>query len=189
MRKQTIKKGRHFTNWWQRYWWVYPNQSHQCRVRVGARFPYVFRKPDGDIDNSLQLDWNKLEGIAFNWLDPHDRTLMVGYRWNPFEKLIEANFYYHGITDGELDYATIGNGALSSRDFIRFERNEIIRIDRQLLGNDRILTIMTREGGDEILRDEVKIEYDPGKKHRRINNYFGGQGTAQHEFCVWKKYS
>lgn len=188
MKKQTIKYGRHFTNWWQRYWWVYPNQSHQCTVKVDSRFHYYFKKSNGDIDNSLMLDWNKLEGIAFNWLDPHDRTLMIGYRWNPFEKLIEANFYYHGIEDGQLDYISISNGALASRDFIRFANNEQIHIDRQLLGNDRILTILTRENGDEILRDEVKVRYDRQKKHRRINNYFGGQATAPHEFSVWKKY-
>lgn len=186
MKRQTIKKGRHFTRFRQRYWWIYRNVDERCIVKLDNNCDYLYRTTDGDIHPD-QYDWNKLEGMAFNLSNPHDRTLMTGWRWDPFEKEIEINQYYHGVTESLLDYDKIGNGAWASKTLLRIKKNEKLYVDRVFEGNDKVRIILQREHSDEIVTDIVKIDIGD-KYHRRINNYFGGQLFAQKTFSAYKQH-
>ena len=93
---QTVTK--HYTPLSQQYIGTFNVDCGWMEATFLENSYYEYRNDDSTIDNSCQLDYNKLCGFSSGaYYDNHDKTFMVGDRVVAGTDEIELCFYYHGI--------------------------------------------------------------------------------------------
>jgi len=145
-----------------------------------------------ELDGGDQCDWNKLHGVSWNWLNNHDNSFMVAWRWNP-AGFWQVGAYYHDEgdthwasaecseptaqeTDPAIPVAAIYPGPDGSAQFethMNFQPNGFAA-----------LTIIT---ATETLFFEHFFGVEADNTYREIGPWFGGNRTAPHDMCLKRK--
>jgi len=165
---------------------------------------YIHRLPDGSISND-QKDWNKREGIKFD-LNPHGRTVMVGWRFVPVQYntlrsgtligRIEVNFYSHGATpDSNLDYDFIpSTNAHASKPALSvplyYNQDAKVYIERDVHQHQgRVVTrIADNEHMIGAIEETLLFGHDLPESFRLLNPWFGGNLAAPHTIHFFTQY-
>lgn len=163
----TIRKGNHFC--WPRVFKMRQDTRQICWKAIFAD------TCNYNLGNEDQEDWNKLLGIFYNLLDPHDNTVMVGWRYNPKTNLIELNAYFH------LNKERFFTDTLMTIGFMQ-DLYVTFNIDYKQQTYQVVL---------ESPNTGSRAEYTQAFKHNRtrnweINFYFGGNQPAPQTISVWK---
>jgi hypothetical protein len=179
MKKQTVKKGKHFTKFFQRFWWPVKNQRIDIAeiLLYGPGLKY-------DIDKD-QADWNKLPaGIYFDLFRPHGQTIMIGWRYNPDTQSLELTPYYHNIKNRD-QYKSVGSvpGYVNESNILSIPLSEYrayIKVTIYMISVTEVdITVEDLNSGNTI-RDVVHFDREKlGKKYSRGNLYVGGNRPAQ----------
>lgn len=178
MKIQTIKKGKHFVRFWDRF--SLPNTT-KTEERVDIRMSGPGMRYDyGDAD---QADWNKLPGGKyFDLYRPHGKTVMMGWRYNIELDAIEITPYYHNIehTDG---YKAVGSvpGYYREDNILTIpivDDAAHIGLYYSINGGAFELDFYDLKNSDNIRSDSVEFE-QIGALHTVSNAYFGGNKTAK----------
>ncbi|MBK6950408.1 MAG: hypothetical protein IPH16_22135 [Haliscomenobacter sp.] len=163
----TIKKGNHFC--WPRVL--------KARNRVNAVFwKVVFDKNSNyNLGNNDQEDWNKVLGLYFNFFNPRDNTVMVGWRYRPDRDLIELNAYYH-----------LNKQTYYTESLMHIRREEAVYIAIRIDWSARkYLVVMESPKSGAKARHEMPFAH-PEKRFWEINFYFGGNRPSPQEISIRK---
>lgn len=177
MKTQTVPKGRHSTSFWNRFFFP-------ARTRLNQRREITLYGP-GLVYNigPDQSDWNKLSGgMYFDLYQPHGRTIMIGWRYNPDTHAIELTPYYHNITNTK-DYKAVGSvpGYVNEDNILSIPlrvRSIKIIVTIQVLSDTEVSIIVEDTGSAGYISDNVTFD-KVGRYHTISNLYVGGNIPAQ----------
>lgn len=93
MKTYTVKKGRHFS-FPRRILFTKNPSEITWEVCFDSNCNYIIKNKDGSISRD-QKDWNKLCGVFFSLLNTRKDSVMIGWRYNVDEDLIDLSPYYH----------------------------------------------------------------------------------------------
>lgn len=167
MKTQIIKKGNHYTNWWQRRWGICP-QNFVMNIKVDKSWWYPYKNPDS-------YDINKIVGSSFG--DHRQNSLRLG--WVPdFENEGVNKLYWYSTENG-----------VDSKDnhYIGFvHTDEIIQLERD--GNYFDLFFLDNYRGDNYFIDESFYYEGSSFTHPKKNGfsywtnpYYGYPNKAPHD--------
>ena len=139
-----------------------------------------------------QCDWNKLHGVSWNWLNNHDNSFMVAWRWN-LDGFWQIAGYYHDEGTTRWAGATCTEPTAQETDpaipvvevypdadgFGHFETHMNFQPN-----GFAALTIITT-GATVFYEHYFGIESD--NRYREIGPWFGGNQPAPHAMCMARK--
>ena len=178
MHRQTVKKGQHFTNFFQRFWLparTRLNDRKEIRL-YGAGMKYDIG-PD-------QKDWNKLPGgMYFDLYQPHGRTIMIGWRYNPDSNAIELTPYYHNISNTG-SYKAVGHvpGYVNEENILSIPLRILmihIAVTTQVISDTDVSIVVEDLNSPNYISDNISFRKKLGSHHTISNLYIGGNIPAQ----------
>jgi len=124
---------------------------------------YDMRKMAYNLKTEDQLDWCKLSGFSQNFVDRHENTIMVGFRYLPESDEFEYNYYSH--IDGKVDY---------TEPIVRMKRTEFVPLRYRLTKMNEGVEIIATIAGSGLFSSIVI----PSSKVWFIDTWFGGNRSA-----------
>lgn len=164
---QVIEKGKHFVRAKDKFRGIKCINNEVIEITIsgeGLRY---------DIDED-QNDLNKILGRYYN-IEPHLRTVMIGWRYNKEADVYEWTPYYHKIKDPEK-YRAVGpvpgyidEGKIIASTIIDGKTTALIKYE-YFSCCELITEIRTDQG---VVRDTALFD-DIGRNYKEGNAYFGG---------------
>lgn len=172
-KEQTIEQGNHFVKTSDRIVKI------RWRPKV-VEYDIVFSKNTNyDLKGVDQQDWNKLIGLYFNLANTRDNTVMVGWRYNIEEDIIEVCPYYH--IDGPRVVAE------SPDQIVKIKRGETLRVKIEVEYKRRKRAFTVRLSNGTLFKSHHQ-KYDAKLViSNQINFYFGGNRTAPQDVTIYVK--
>lgn len=93
MKTYSVKKGRHFS-FPRRIRFTKCPSKITWKVIFDSNCNYILKNADGSVSKD-QKDWNKLCGIFYSLVNTRKNSVMMGWKYNVDEDLIDLAPYYH----------------------------------------------------------------------------------------------